>query len=223
MFCYSFSINSLYAEYVETQYGWYEITLYNESSDTLYLFDRYLQQCCDYTYRNNIKIDSICYGYYYESIYLHRYSKKTRRCKLSLKPILENLIDVPHRPYITSGLRKLSYENAMTYSFLTILPHKTISFFILKKAILSKEYTIDKSTNKYYKDRSSDKWIHLSEMVKLDVVKRELSQNVVYLELAIYNDISQLSKTRHDLGFEINAWLNQQFDYEILSIPIKIN
>ena len=204
IYCYSHQIENLHAEYTETEDGHYVINLRNESPDTLYLFDSYLQQCV----WNNVH-----YGFYYESIYLHRYSRKNKTCKLSLIPIIGNLCHTPHNVYLGVGIDLVFYPSQIYYSFSPIPPFGTISFPVKQDAIKRDEYIQDMVTD--------GKYVYLNKFKqrpKHYVKKRQ----AVYLELAVYKDIKHLSKSPDQAGFDINNWFNQQIDYEIVSIPINV-
>lgn len=204
IYCYSHQIENLHAEYTETEDGHYVITLRNESPDTLYLFDSYLQQCV----KNDIR-----YGFYYESIYLHRYSRKTKTCKLSLIPIIGNLCHTPHNVYLGVGIDLVFYPSQIYYSFRPIPPFGTMSFPVKQDAIKRDEYIRDVATD--------GKYAYLNKFKQRPKHYVKKSQ-VVYLELAVYKDIKHLSKLPDEAGFDINDWYNQQIDYEIVSIPINV-
>ena len=127
LYSYSFSIGNLHIEYRETEDKYYEITLHNVSSDTLYLFDSYLKPCVD--------LDKY-YGYFYESKYLHRYSNGTKTYKLSLIPIIGNVCHDEHNQ-INTGIDKVAQRSKILYSFQTLLLNSSLSIFLLNRMHLS--------------------------------------------------------------------------------------
>lgn len=125
---YLFICKSIYSQiitHVDKIDSSYCFTLKNNTEDTVYLFDSYLEQ------------------QYYHEKYIHRYCWLNKQCKLSFLPILSLLSGKKiGSPMIIGGL-KIARYGYVTYSFKPIAPKSNIHITIPSSAFYVKDYVRD--------------------------------------------------------------------------------
>lgn len=98
--------DTIYADVKYLQNG-IDIRLYNNTSDTVYLFNSY--------------IDSM----FYRAKYLHHYDKRKHKHTISFLPIFP-YIGVKYSDLVTLGANRLVKQNQVLYAFTEILPSKSV-------------------------------------------------------------------------------------------------
>ncbi len=179
--------------YVDTIDSSYVFILKNNTKDTVYLFDSYLEE------------------QYYHQKYIHRYNSEYKQCKLSFLPILSLLIgrDVVNSPMIVDG-NKIAYFGYVAYSFKPLAPGAKMDIIIPYTAFYVKDYVID------YRD------ITTYNTAYFDDVKKFSCKNIV-VEFAIYREIGVMKiKNAYYLHtFEFSRQANK-FEVLSIPIPISI-
>jgi hypothetical protein len=141
----------------------YEFELINNSKDTLYLFDSYLNE--------NL----------YQSKYLHRYDKKTKQCKLSFLPLLP-FLSVRHNDLIVLEGNKVAHIGQVLYHFRLIPPHSKNAIVISKSAFYSEDYVKEVYPQKISK----------FDTIKFRKSKHKKCDTVI-VEFALYKNIDLLN------------------------------
>jgi hypothetical protein len=140
----------------------FEFEIINNSKDTLYLFDSYLNE--------NL----------YQSKYLHRFDVKEKQCKLSLLPLLP-FLSVRHSDRLIIGENKIINKWQVLYHFKTIPPNSKNTIPIAKSAF---------STDEYVKEVYPQK-LSKFDTIKFHKSKHKKC-NAVVVEFALYKNIDLL-------------------------------
>ncbi len=172
----------------------------NESSDSLYLFDSYLNEV------TVLLKESVC-----DSIkYLHRYDKEQRQCKFSFLPFLPYL-SVQCTDLVVLGEDRFIRKGQILYHFSLISPKSKLSVVIPRNAFYSKKYVKDVSLKGF---SIFDKGIKFE-----NVLPPKCGRMIV--EFAIYQKIDLLISA--DVYYLDEVSFNEQaLSYEIFSISINI-
>lgn len=171
----------------------------NKSDDSLYLFDSYLNEILILSEEN-----------LYDTKYLHRYDRKTKKCKFSFLPFLPYL-SVQYTDLAAIGENRFVRKGQIVYHFSLIPPKGKLNIVIPKKFFYSTKYVKDMSLEKI---SIFDKGINFD-----DILKKGCSQIIV--EFAIYKNIDLLTSIDSyyldEIGFN-----KQALSYEIFSILIEL-
>ncbi|MFI3297809.1 MAG: hypothetical protein R3Y59_09340 [bacterium] len=128
IFAYLFICKNIYSQiitYVDTIDSSYVFTLKNNTKDTVYLFDSYLEEL------------------YYHQKYIHRYSRWDKQCKLSFLPMLSLLNGRGIGNTIILGGHKIARYGYVAYSFKPLAPGARMDIIIPYTAFYIKDYVID--------------------------------------------------------------------------------
>jgi hypothetical protein len=178
---------------VELLHGIITFLITNNSPDTLFLFDSYLNEEL------------------YGSRYLHRYDKKAKRCKLSFLPLLPYL-SPRYRDVVILGGEKIANKGQIIFHFKAIPPNETYAVSIPKDFFHSREYVDEVYPQKYSK---------FDRRIKFRSRKRNRCDDVL-VEFAIYKSVDLL-KSENAYYFDELAFNEQALSYDILSITIEPN
>ena len=178
----------------------YVFCLYNNTQDTIYLFDGYFEKCYD--------------GYIYTSMYVHRYDKKSKRYKLSLLPILPELrLSGCLNDRMITSKDKLIRGAQMTFTFTTIAPYDSLMVSIRTEAFQSLQYVNDIHPEKL------SCFHHLLPKMK----KKKLKQipPKILFELGIYKNVYNLLKQCGEVSLdEVDK---QATSMIVVSIPVIVD
>lgn len=168
------------------------LKIQNITTDTLFLFNSYLN------------------ADFYTSKWLHRFSYKTKKHKLSFLPLLPYL-SLHFSDKIILGENRLINKFQVLYQFKAIPPKETIIVAIPVNAFY---------TNEYIKDFNIKDYSIFHDRINFKAAKFK-KYNSLIVELAIYKNIELLVS---DSLFYKNEYLTnkQALSYQILSIPIKL-
>lgn len=196
IFAYLFICKNIYSQiitYVDTIDSSYVFILKNNTKDTVYLFDSYLEE------------------QYYHQKYIHRYNSEYKQCKLSFLPILSLLNGGNARfsPVILGG-HKIARWGYVAYSFKPLTPGDKMDILIPYTAFCVKDYVID------YWD------ITTYNTAYFDDVKNFSCKNIV-VEFAIYREIGIIkiknADGSHPFEFSKQA---KKFEVLSIPIPMSI-
>lgn len=143
--------------------NYFEFDIINNTRDTLFLFDSYLNE--------NL----------YDSKYLHRFDAIENQCKLSLLSLLP-FLSVQPTDCMVLGENRIVYRGQVLYNFQTILPNSRNAILISKRAFYSEDYVKEVYPQKISKFINTIKF-HKSKHRKC---------NTVIVELALYRNIDLL-------------------------------
>jgi len=184
----------------------FEFELINNTQDTLYLFDSYLQTTNSYLQESEFA------PYLYHSKYLHRFDKKEKKCKLSLLPLLPYLGFKIHSP-VTLGIDKVARKFQVLYHFRAIPPNSRNKIVISKSAFYTEDYVYEvypQQISKFERTirfrKSKNKHKHCSSIV---------------VEFALYKSIDLLTSEKAYYFDEYN-FNEQALSYTILSVSIDL-
>lgn len=178
----------------------YLITISNLSEDTLFLFDTYMKKCGE----GMITYDA---GYYYESIYMHRYDR--RIYTLSFLPI-GNCISTSVDGFFTFDFSQIL--RGLRFSYREIPPHGHIQFDLLKSAFHTTDYIKD------YRHEGKYIWIKRPKYKQYKVT----APSVIKVEFAIYEKVDMLLKTVADSSFDYETWVDEFVAYDMISVNIPV-
>jgi len=183
----------------------FEFELINNTQDTLYLFDSYLFD------RDNRIIGTYLDGKEMQrSIYLHRFDKKTKQCKLSFLPLLP-FLSVHYTNRLILGGNKLANKGQVLYHFRTIPPNSRNKIEISKSAFYTGDYV-----NEVYPQKISK----FEQTIKFRKSKHNRCSNVV-VEFALYKNIDLLMSEQAYYLDEYN-FNEQALCYTVLSVSVDL-
>ena len=178
----------------------YVFCLYNNTRDSIYLFDGYFEKCYD--------------GYIYTSIYVHRYDKTAKTYKLSLLPILPELrLSGCVNDRMITSRDKLVRSAQMTFTFTIIAPHDSFIVNIKKEAFQSLFYVDDIHPEKL------SCFHHRLPKMKKRTLKR-VPEEIVF-ELGVYKKVDNLLKRCGEVS--IDEVDKQATEMIVVSIPVNDN
>lgn len=187
-----------YCELICEDQGMLVFEIHNESLDTAYVFDGYLQMCTE--------------GFLYSSKYVHRYEKKTNTYKLSLLPILTLIAPKGcMNDKILWGEKKITSVGQIPFSFIRIPPGNSIKIRILKSAFYNSIYI--KSTSLDGLPYGYGGGYKAKE-------KKKCRPTSVVLEFAVYRQVDKLLKWCNDISVE--EYSNQGKTYSCVSTVVEL-
>lgn len=168
------------------------ISLISNSDDTMYVFSSYFdEECC-------------------VSEYIHRYEMKDKRYKLSFLPLLPYLSPNLSDNVVNAPSKIISYSQ-IKFDFVPIAPKDSVDIYIPKEALISKKYMRDvcaECKNKF----DSFKWKKWKE---------ERTDNIIYVEFAIYKDVSFAKPENY--YFDEYRSAERALDFSIVIYKIVLN
>ncbi|MDR1763090.1 MAG: metallopeptidase family protein, partial [Dysgonamonadaceae bacterium] len=179
----------------------FEFDIINNTQDTLFLFDSYIFD------RDRSFYDSTAIQ---QSIYLHRYDKKTKQCKLSFLPLLPYL-SANYTGLLVLGGNKVAHTGQVLYHFRAIPPDSKNTVTISKCAFYSKDYVKEVYPQKISK---------FEHNIKFRKSKHKKCDSVV-VEFALYKNIDLLISERAYWSDEYN-FNEQALSYIILPVSVDI-
>jgi len=179
----------------------FEFELINNTQDTLYLFDSYIVER-DRPYLDGKEMQ--------RSIYLHRFDKKTKQCKLSFLPLLP-FLSVHYTDRLILGGNKVANKGQVLYHFRAIPPNSRNRIAISKSAFYTEDYI-----NEVYPQKISK----FEQTIKFRKSKHNRCNNVV-VEFALYKNIDLLMNEQAYYLDEYN-FNEQALSYTILSVSVDL-
>ena len=181
--------DSVYLSSIKNQKG-VEITLFNTTNDTIYLFSSYLKD------------------EYLKSKYLHRLNKRAKQNKLSLLP-LTPFLSTRYSDNQIMGEEAIVNRNQIVYDFIVIPPNKMFSRYFSNDELFVSSTTKDIELNK----------VNLNSKIKFKTVnldkceKRKSFEKVI--ELAVYRDIKILCNA-DEYYINTSAFNDSANKYEVI-------
>ena len=170
----------------------FEFDIINNTQDTLYLFDSYLD--------NDL----------YQSKYLHRFDKKEKQCKLSFLPLLP-FLSVHYTDRLILGNNKVANKGQVLYHFRAIPPKSRNKVVISKSAFYTENYVYEVYPQKISKFEGT---------IKFRKSKNNRCDNVV-VEFALYRNIDLLTSEKAYYFDEYN-FNEQALSYYVLSVSVDL-
>ncbi|MDH6310475.1 hypothetical protein M2451_004019 [Dysgonomonas sp. PFB1-18] len=191
--------DSLISILVNTNKDVFEFELINNTSDSLYLFDSYLNE------NAFSDIEQL-----YNARYLHRFDRKENQCKLSFLPLIPYLSVERNDLYII-GENRLIRKGQILYSFKSILPHSKLCIKIPKESFYQEKYIKEVDTKKMSK---------FDKKMKIKNIDGVKCDNIV-VEFAVYKNINIINnfEAYYYNEFEFNE---QVLSYSIISVLINL-
>ncbi|MCR4836465.1 MAG: hypothetical protein K5899_08810 [Bacteroidaceae bacterium] len=178
----------------------YVFCLYNNTQDTIFLFDGYFEKCYD--------------GYIYTSMYVHRYDKKAKTYKLSLLPLLPVIrFNGCLNGLWGRGRDKLVNVAQMAFTFTTIAPYDSLMLNITKEAFQSLLYV-----NDIHPEKLACFHCLLPKMKKKKL--RRIPNEIIF-ELGVYKEVDYLLTWCHDVDMDkVNKLATAMI---VVSCPVYYN
>jgi hypothetical protein len=154
--------NSFLVQFIGEKDNNFKFEIINNSIDTLYLFDSYLNE--------NL----------YQSKYLHRFDVQKKQCKLSLLPLLP-FLSVRYSDLVILGENKVANKWQVLYHFKAIPPNGGHTIVISKSAFYSEDYVKEVYPQKISK----------FDTIKFRKSKHKKCSTVI-VEFALYKNIDLL-------------------------------
>ena len=177
----------------------YVFSLYNNTNDSLYLFDGYFEKCYD--------------GYIYTSMYVHRYDRKLKTYKLSLLPILPEIgINGCLNDRIVNGKDKIVKCRQLAFTFTTIAPHDTLTLDVKKEAFQSLLYVND------IHPENLSCFHHMTPKMKAKKLKQLPGE--IFFELGVYKKVDNLLKWCDEV--DLDDVDRQAAAMIVVSIPVTV-
>jgi len=170
----------------------FEFEIINNTQDTLYLFDSYLDHDL------------------YKSKYLHRFDKKEKLCKLSFLPLLP-FLSVHYTDHIILGDNKVANKGQILYHFRVIPPKSRNKAIIPRSAFYTENYVNEVHPKKISK---------FEQTIKFRKSKHNRCSNIV-VEFALYKNIDLLINEQAYYLDEYN-FNEQALCYTILSVSVDL-
>jgi hypothetical protein len=195
--------DSMYIRFIEEKNDNFEFEIVNKTKDSLYLFDSYL-----FDRDKRIITSDKANKEIQQSIYLHRYDKKTKQCKLSFLPLLPYLST--HYTDFILGRNKVAYKGQVLYHFMAIPPNSSNTILISKSAFYSEDYVKEVYPQKIPKFEHNIKF-RKSKHKKCDAV---------IVEFALYKNIDLLI-SKDIYYFDEFNFNEQALSYTVLSVTVN--